>query len=190
MWDAHIRAVRCRTGQRLAARHDGNDVLASVHDQQRGRDARGRGSEIHSAGELAGGVGPSGAPGHDVLRPSPEGAVPPSRGGRDRASFAPPRNCTSARAAGTLAISQQALSKRIARLETLLGIALFQRAGGGVHLNEAGRRFLQPARQTVAATDAAVAAAAGQDRPLRVDVWGHLYASIRTRPRSPDGPGS
>ncbi|WP_058044155.1 LysR family transcriptional regulator [Streptomyces roseifaciens] len=84
------------------------------------------------------------------------------------------------RAAGTLAISQQALSKRIARLETLLGIALFQRAGGGVHLTEAGRRFLRPARQTVAAADAAVAAAVGKDRPLRVDVWGHLYAPMRT----------
>ncbi|MEU1816967.1 LysR family transcriptional regulator [Streptomyces roseifaciens] len=87
------------------------------------------------------------------------------------------------RAAGTLAISQQALSKRIARLETLLGTALFQRAGGGVHLTEAGRRFLRPARQTVAAADAAVAAAVGKDRPLRVDVWGHLYAPMRTLAR-------
>lgn len=52
------------------------------------------------------------------------------------------------RAAGTLAISQQALSKRIARLESLLGTELFQRGGNGVRLTEAGQRFLPPARQT------------------------------------------
>ncbi|MFJ6015144.1 LysR family transcriptional regulator [Streptomyces sp. NPDC092952] len=84
------------------------------------------------------------------------------------------------RAAGTLAVSQQALSKRIARLESLLGTELFQRVGNGVRLTEAGRRFLPPARQAVAAADAAVAAAVGEDRPLRVDVWGHLYAPMRT----------
>lgn len=84
------------------------------------------------------------------------------------------------RAAGTLAISQQALSKRIARLESLLGTELFQRGGNGVRLTEAGQRFLAPARQTVAAADAAVAAAVGKERPLRVDVWGHLYAPMRT----------
>ncbi|MGX8904782.1 LysR family transcriptional regulator [Streptomyces netropsis] len=84
------------------------------------------------------------------------------------------------RAAGTLAISQQALSKRIARLESLLGTELFQRGGNGVRLTEAGLRFLPPARQTLAAADAAVAAAVEKDRPLRVDVWGHLYAPMRT----------
>ncbi|KUJ67729.1 LysR family transcriptional regulator [Streptomyces albus subsp. albus] len=84
------------------------------------------------------------------------------------------------RAAGTLAISQQALSKRIARLESLLGTELFLRGGNGVRLTEAGQRFLQPARQALAAADAAVAAAVGTDRPLRVDVWGHLYAPMRT----------
>ncbi|QES51858.1 LysR family transcriptional regulator [Streptomyces venezuelae] len=85
------------------------------------------------------------------------------------------------RAAGTLAISQQALSKRIARLESLLGTELFQRRGGnGVRLTEAGQRFLPPARQTVAAADAAVAVVLGEQRPLRVDVWGHLYTPMRT----------
>ncbi|MFI7367712.1 LysR family transcriptional regulator [Streptomyces sp. NPDC050149] len=84
------------------------------------------------------------------------------------------------RAAGTLALSQQALSKRIARLESLLGTALFHRGGNGVRLTEAGGRFLAPARQAVAAADAAVAAVAGTNRPLRVDVWGHLYAPMRT----------
>ncbi|OWA08215.1 LysR family transcriptional regulator [Streptomyces sp. CS113] len=84
------------------------------------------------------------------------------------------------RAAGTLAISQQALSKRIARLESLLGTELFRRGGNGVRLTDAGRRFLAPARQTVAAADAAVAAVSGTRHPLRVDVWGHLYAPMRT----------
>ncbi|MFD3531188.1 LysR family transcriptional regulator [Streptomyces sp. NPDC058664] len=87
------------------------------------------------------------------------------------------------RAAGTLAISQQALSKRIARLESLLGTALFQRGGNGVRLTEDGRRFLPPARQVVAAADTAVAAVVGKERPLRVDVWGHLYAPMRTLAR-------
>ncbi|WP_326769840.1 LysR family transcriptional regulator [Streptomyces sp. NBC_01591] len=84
------------------------------------------------------------------------------------------------RAAGTLAISQQTLSKRIARLESLLGTELFQRGGSGVRLTEAGQRFLPPARQAVAAADAAVAAVFGKEHPLRVDVWGHLYAPMRT----------
>ncbi|MFF8262622.1 LysR family transcriptional regulator [Streptomyces virginiae] len=84
------------------------------------------------------------------------------------------------RAAGMLAITQQGLSKRISRLESLLGTQLFQRDGNGVRLTEAGARFLPPARQTVTAADAAVAAAVGKDRPLHVDVWGHLYAPMRT----------
>ncbi|MCA6093431.1 LysR family transcriptional regulator [Streptomyces sp. SCA3-4] len=93
------------------------------------------------------------------------------------------------RAAGTLAISQQALSKRIARLESLLGVTLFRRGGSGVRLTEAGRRFLAPARQTLTAADAAVAAAVGRDRPLRVDVWGHLYAPLRTLAQVADRAG-
>ncbi|MFH8800880.1 LysR family transcriptional regulator [Streptomyces sp. NPDC017936] len=84
------------------------------------------------------------------------------------------------RAAATLAISQQALSKRIARLESLLGTTLFQRGGHGVRLTESGQRFLQPARRAAAAADAAVASVTAEKRPLHVDVWGHLYAPTRT----------
>ncbi|MFJ4337480.1 LysR family transcriptional regulator [Streptomyces sp. NPDC088915] len=84
------------------------------------------------------------------------------------------------RAAATLGISQQALSKRIARLESLLGVPLFLRDGRGVRLTEAGRSFLRPARRTVGAADAAVASVTREERPLRVDVWGHLYAPTRT----------
>ncbi|MGP4084469.1 LysR family transcriptional regulator [Streptomyces sp. KR55] len=87
------------------------------------------------------------------------------------------------RAARGLAISQQALSKRIARLESLLGTPLFHRHGTGVRLTESGARFLLPAKQALTAADAAVAAAVGEHRPLRVDVWGHLYAPMRTLAR-------
>ncbi|GAA2297395.1 LysR family transcriptional regulator [Nonomuraea roseoviolacea subsp. roseoviolacea] len=83
-------------------------------------------------------------------------------------------------AADELSISQQALSKRIARLESALGRRLLDRGGQGVRLTEAGRRFLEPARQALAAADLAVAALADEHRPLRIDVWGHLYAPMRT----------
>ncbi|MFD9337840.1 LysR family transcriptional regulator [Streptomyces sp. NPDC060028] len=84
------------------------------------------------------------------------------------------------RAAETLSISQQALSKRIARLESGLGAEMFHRGAHGVRLTVAGHRFLEPARQTLAAADQAVAAVRDEPRPLRVDVWGHLYAPMRT----------
>jgi len=84
------------------------------------------------------------------------------------------------RAATRLFLSQQALSKRIARLEDELGVQLFVRGKRVVELTEAGRRFLPPARQFLADGDRAVAAARHTSRPLRVDVWGHLYAPMRT----------
>jgi DNA-binding transcriptional LysR family regulator len=108
------------------------------------------------------------------------------------------------RAAQALGISQQALSKRVARLEAELGTRLLVRgAHGGAHgdaltaaartgaaltgaaltgaaLTEVGRRFLAPARQVLAAGEVAVAAARAEERPLRLDVWGHLFAPMRT----------
>jgi DNA-binding transcriptional LysR family regulator len=84
------------------------------------------------------------------------------------------------RAATRLFLSQQALSKRIARLEDELGVQLFVRGKHAVELTEAGHRFLPPARQFLADGDRAVAAARNTSRPLRVDVWGHLYAPMRT----------
>ncbi|MEQ4725747.1 LysR family transcriptional regulator [Nonomuraea sp. B19D2] len=83
-------------------------------------------------------------------------------------------------AAEELSISQQALSKRIARLESTLGRRLLERGGKGVRLTEAGQRFLEPARQALTAADLAVAAVLDTHRPLRIDVWGHLYAPMRT----------
>ena len=84
------------------------------------------------------------------------------------------------RAAARLFLTQQALSKRIARLEHELSVALFIRDKHAVQLTEAGHRFLGPARQALAEADRAVQAARDPGRPLRIDVWGHLYAPMRT----------
>lgn len=84
------------------------------------------------------------------------------------------------RAAEALSISQQALSKRIARLEARLGLRLFERGGQGVRLSDDGQRFLAPAQEALAAGDLAVAVVREAHRPLRVDVWGHLYAPMRS----------
>lgn len=74
------------------------------------------------------------------------------------------------RAAGRLFISQQALSKRIARLENLLGIRVLDRTTRRIEPTPAGLRLLGPARAAVEAVDAAAAAAGGTGDPLRVDV--------------------
>ncbi|WP_344271398.1 LysR family transcriptional regulator [Actinomadura napierensis] len=84
------------------------------------------------------------------------------------------------RAAGELFLTQQALSKRIARLEDVLGLRLFDRTGHSVALTAAGERFLEPARRALAAADDAIVAARRDDRPLRLDVWGHLFDPMRT----------
>jgi DNA-binding transcriptional LysR family regulator len=84
------------------------------------------------------------------------------------------------RAAARLFLTQQALSKRIARLEDGLGVRLLARDRHGVRLTEAGRRFLAPARRALADGDQAVDAARHPAQPLRIDVWGHLYQPMRT----------
>lgn len=85
------------------------------------------------------------------------------------------------RAAERLGITQQALSKRVARLEDRLAVRLFDRGSRqGVRLTDAGERFLAPARQLLTAGERAVAAAAGARQSLRIDVWGHLFAPMRT----------
>lgn len=73
-------------------------------------------------------------------------------------------------AAADLGLSQQALSKRIRRLETALRASLFERTTRTVTLTPAGQRFLLPARAVLDAADAAVAAVAGEFSPIRVDV--------------------
>ena len=83
------------------------------------------------------------------------------------------------RAAAQLFLTQQALSKRIQRLEHTLGEPLFVRGTRGVELTEAGQRFLPHAQALLAAADAAAAAARPTSWPLRLDVWGHVQAPLR-----------
>ncbi|MGW0802426.1 LysR family transcriptional regulator [Nonomuraea sp. NPDC002799] len=77
------------------------------------------------------------------------------------------------RAAQRLFVTQQALSKRVRRLEQVLGGALFVRGTRRVELSEAGRRFLDPARRLLEAAEVARAAFGGAPRPLNLDVWGY-----------------
>ncbi|MGI8994381.1 MAG: LysR family transcriptional regulator [Nocardioidaceae bacterium] len=80
------------------------------------------------------------------------------------------------RAADRLQVSQQGLSKRIQRLESLLGSRLVHRTQRNVQLTAAGERLLAPARQVVDAVDAATATVRVADRALRVDVLDdHLW---------------
>jgi DNA-binding transcriptional LysR family regulator len=94
------------------------------------------------------------------------------------------------RAAGTLVISQQALSKRVARLEAQLG-PLLERGRGGVALTSAGARFLPAARQLLEIADHAVAETRDTPpAPLRVDVWGEIHSpadAVRTVAREQPG---
>jgi DNA-binding transcriptional LysR family regulator len=73
------------------------------------------------------------------------------------------------RAAHALHLTQQALSKRIRRLEDRLSTQLFVRTARSVDLTEDGERFLPYARALVAAADTAVAAMSDA-QPLRLDM--------------------
>ena len=76
------------------------------------------------------------------------------------------------RAAAELNLTQQALSKRIGRLEATLG-PLFRRTAAGVELTWRGRNFVRAAQDLIAAADIAFAVGRGGRPPaLRVDVWG------------------
>ncbi|WP_374985886.1 LysR family transcriptional regulator [Streptomyces fradiae] len=123
---------------------------------------------------------------HICLTPDP-GPRPPVPApdldlGQVRAFTAVARLRHFGRAAGELGITQQALSRRVARLESRLGVRLLDRGDGrGVRLTAAGERFLGPARQALEAGTAAVAAALAVPGPrVRLDTWGHLYAPLRT----------
>ncbi|GAB1335908.1 LysR family transcriptional regulator StgR [Streptomyces sp. E-15] len=75
------------------------------------------------------------------------------------------------RAAARLYIAQQALSRDVRRLERELGAELFLRTTRQVSLTPDGERLLPLARRVLAAQDDLLAAfAAGQARPLLVDV--------------------
>ncbi|PRX46702.1 DNA-binding transcriptional LysR family regulator [Prauserella shujinwangii] len=81
------------------------------------------------------------------------------------------------RAAERLFLTQQALSKRVRRLEDAVGAPLFVRGPRTIELTGAGERFLPHARELIRAADAAAAAlATGDGRPLRLDVLDHRLA--------------
>ncbi|MFF0312225.1 LysR family transcriptional regulator [Streptosporangium sp. NPDC004379] len=73
-------------------------------------------------------------------------------------------------AAAELAVTQQAVSKRIAALERDLGVRLFTRTPRGAELTIDGQAFLPHARELLRAAERAVASVRAGSRPLRVDV--------------------
>ncbi|MFE9635749.1 LysR family transcriptional regulator [Streptomyces sp. NPDC006463] len=74
------------------------------------------------------------------------------------------------KAAADLSITQQAVSKRIAALESSLGVRLFTRTPRGAELTIDGQAFLPHARDLLRAAERAVASVRAGRRPLRVDV--------------------
>lgn len=73
-------------------------------------------------------------------------------------------------AAAELAISQQAVSKRIAALERGLGVRLFTRTPRGAELTIDGQAFLPHARELLRVAERAAASVRTGHRPLRVDI--------------------
>ncbi|MEU8436617.1 LysR family transcriptional regulator [Streptomyces sp. NPDC029216] len=73
-------------------------------------------------------------------------------------------------AAAELAVTQQAVSKRIAALERGLGVRLFTRTPRGAELTIDGQAFLPHARDLLRAAERAVSSVRTGRRPLRVDV--------------------
>ncbi|MER5780939.1 LysR family transcriptional regulator [Streptomyces mobaraensis] len=74
------------------------------------------------------------------------------------------------KAAADLAITQQAVSKRIAALERELGVRLFTRTPRGAEPTIDGQAFLPHARDLLRVAERAVASVRADRRPLRVDV--------------------
>ena len=82
-------------------------------------------------------------------------------------------------AADDLAVTQQAVSKRIAGLEKELGVRLFTRTARGAQLTVDGQAFLPHARTLLTAAERAVAAVRPGQRALRVDVPGRRFSPAR-----------
>ncbi|MFK0192487.1 LysR family transcriptional regulator [Kitasatospora sp. NPDC090308] len=83
------------------------------------------------------------------------------------------------KAATDLAITQQAVSKRIAGLERDLGVRLFTRTPRGAEPTIDGQAFLPHARALLRAADRAAASVRTGRRPLRVDVINSRGAASR-----------
>ncbi|WP_066371774.1 LysR family transcriptional regulator [Herbidospora mongoliensis] len=79
-------------------------------------------------------------------------------------------------AADELAVTQQAVSKRIATLERVLGVSLFTRTTRGARVTIDGQAFLPHARDLLRAEERAMASVRPGRRPLRVDVIGRRLA--------------
>lgn len=73
-------------------------------------------------------------------------------------------------AAAELAVTQQAVSKRIAALERSLGVRLFTRTARGAELTIDGQAFLPHARELLRVAERAVTSVRTGRRPLRVDI--------------------
>src|ERR1700730_3257142 len=73
-------------------------------------------------------------------------------------------------AAAELAVTQQAVYKRIAALEGVLGGRLFTRTARGAELTIDGQAFLPHARELLRVAERAVASVRPGRRALRVDV--------------------
>ncbi|MCX4905179.1 LysR family transcriptional regulator [Streptomyces sp. NBC_00878] len=80
-------------------------------------------------------------------------------------------------AAVRLGVSQQAVSKRVAALESSLGVTLFRRIATGAILTSDGRKFLPHARAVLSAVGQAVESVRRETRPLCVDVLGDRLAT-------------
>ncbi|WP_197042490.1 LysR family transcriptional regulator [Microbispora rosea] len=81
-------------------------------------------------------------------------------------------------AAARLGISQQAVSKRIARLESDLGLRLCSRSRNGAEPTEDGLAFLPHARALIGIADRAREVLGGRRRTLRVDVLDTRLAAV------------
>ncbi|GAA0442381.1 LysR family transcriptional regulator [Streptomyces sp. NPDC046215] len=73
-------------------------------------------------------------------------------------------------AAVELAVTQQAVSKRVAALERDLGVRLFTRTARGAELTIDGQALLPHARELLRVAERAAASVHAGHRPLRVDV--------------------
>jgi DNA-binding transcriptional LysR family regulator len=79
-------------------------------------------------------------------------------------------------AAAELKITQQAVSKRVAALERVLGVRLFARTGRGAKLTIDGQAFLPHARDLLRSEARALASVRPGSRALRIDVIGRRLA--------------